>query len=175
MNQSYIQCILRWCLTRLKRTVLFTSLLLVILFVVLLAFVTLNQDHVQLRGIKAHLTGGNGLGPELYDIWAMTHKKTVPAASIKHHVNSQPKQRPMVQFYPDNQNRLLYRKVEYWDSDAAYRHHEESPTAANQHSRISTKTVKDVTRSFISKMSVVSKHRHTKITPQRKKKTIART
>jgi len=105
---SKLNNFVRWCLRRCKRVLLFLSFLLVISVLVIFAFVTLNQNHAQLSGIKAHLQGGHGLGPDTHDIWSITkgnHLHRKDATQF-------PRQRPMVQFFPDNQNRYLYRKVE---------------------------------------------------------------
>ena len=94
---SKLNNFVRWCLRRCKRVLLFLSFLLVISVLVIFAFVTLNQNHAQLSGIKAHLQGGHGLGPDTHDIWSITkgnHLHRKDATQF-------PRQRPMVQFFPD--------------------------------------------------------------------------
>ena len=172
MHQYVFQCLLRWCLVRLKRTLVLVPLLVILILVVLLAFVTLNQDHVQLNVIKAHLRGGNGLGPELYDIWSITHKKKILGPESKLNVIRQPKQRPMVQFFPDNQNRLLYRKAE--NTDDAFRQYEEETKAFDnpaEDMKPKSKIAGHVP--FISRLRIVSKgtlHNQKTKKPQRTRK-----
>lgn len=106
---SKLNNVARWCFRRIRRTCLFLSFLMVISFLVIFAFVTLNQNHAHLDGIKAHLQGGRGLGPHTHDVWSIT-KGILPLH--RKDVTQVPRQRPMVQFYPDNQNRYLYRKID---------------------------------------------------------------
>ena len=62
---------------------------------------TLNQNHIQLNGLKIHLQGGHGLGPDFHD--AVLIEKSVRSKKNKENsATFSPKHRPMVQYFPDN-------------------------------------------------------------------------
>lgn len=103
--ESNCNPLLRCCFVRMTRAAILMVFLLSISAVVIVIFTFLNQDHVQLSGIKAHLHGQDTLfkGFDLPE--ATLNIKSREGKDVM-----QSERRPMVQFYPDNQNKLLFRK-----------------------------------------------------------------
>jgi glycoprotein endo-alpha-1,2-mannosidase len=109
----------RWCCLRVRRTFLLLSFLSVVFLIVITVFLAVNQDHAQLNGLKARLKGGRGLGPDIKDMQQVAKKIGLSRTGIskgQNDIKSEAhKQRPMVQFFPDNQHKLLYRKTDFFD------------------------------------------------------------
>ncbi len=96
----------RWLFNRCKRAICLAVLLLGIFLLVTAFFVAVNQDHAQLSGLRAKLQGGGGLGPEIvFDLEQARNRRQHDRRKLP-----EPNQRPMVQFYPDNQDKSLFRK-----------------------------------------------------------------
>ncbi len=102
MPKTKLSSLLRWSCLRVKRALAFLAFILVIFSLVLLTFVICNQDHAQLSSIKSHFYSSQA--------WPIMEGKQSLPHRHQYSQPSQPKQRPMVQFYPDNQNKMLYRK-----------------------------------------------------------------
>lgn len=104
--ESRWSSLLRCCFLRMTRMAILMVFLLCISAVVIVIFTFLNQDHAQLIGIRAHLHGERAIFKG-FDVHEAPFK--IKLKEEKKLMN-QPERRPMVQFYPDNQNKMLFRK-----------------------------------------------------------------
>ena len=109
-----------------KRALPFGIFITFSLMIIVTIFYAMNQNHTQLNVIKERLKGGRGLGPESYNMMKLEKEFIIrnhqeqhrPVSTFSTKWTTLIVKKPasfcfqMVQFYPDNQNKLLFRKNE---------------------------------------------------------------
>ena len=105
----------RWCLTRLRRACLFLSFIGMLTLLVIAAFQAVNSSN-----ITSYMSASRSAISSASDVISIADDGTIRQA------------RPIVQFYPDNQSKLFYRKA---SRDSERPAELESPPAARRTGR----------------------------------------